>query len=144
MVRGIGEVGPVADARLCDCGCGASLEGLDRRRRFFSDACRKASKRKGSVPAVPAEDIPEVRDVQDALLLELTTLKVAHTYEGRVALGLARQLDDGSVRGAAYVALSKEVDRRVSALRLKADLPDDPVRSTQDAITDKRSHLRAV
>lgn len=93
---------------------------------------------------MPAEDIPEVRDVQDALLLELTTLKVAHTYEGRVALGLARQLDDGSVRGAAYVALSKEVDRRVSALRLKADLPDDPVRSTQDAITDKRSHLRAV
>lgn len=127
---------------MCDCGCGASLEGLDKRRRFFSDACRKASKRRGPVE----EPAPAVvcTKVSDALLLELTELRMVDRVEAQIALGLARQLDDGSVRGAAYVSLSKEVDRRLDALRLKAELPDDPARAAEEAVAAKRAQLRAV
>lgn len=128
--------------RVCDCGCGESLEGLHHKRRFFADACRKASKRKR--PAAAEEDLPPCTKVTDALDRELRKLGVADTYEGQVAMGLAAQLDDGSVRGAAYASLSKELDRRVDALRLKADVPDDPAREVAAAVADKRTLLRAV
>jgi hypothetical protein len=67
---------------------------------------------------------------------------VADSYEGRVALGIAAQLDRGTVVGAAYASLSKELDRRVDALRLKAERPGDPVRRISEALAEKRTHLK--
>lgn len=100
-----------------------------------------AHHRKGSAPAAdPAR--PPCTKVSDALLLELQKLNLVDTYEGQIALGLAAQLDDGSVKGAAYVSLSKEVDRRVAALRLKAERPDDPVKLRSEAVDARRANLR--
>lgn len=131
-------------SRTCDlAGCETSLEGMHVARRFCSDAHRKQSKHS---PAVVARDpgAPVETGVADALRAELEALDVAGTYEGRVALGIAAQLDRGVVAGAAYASLSKELDRRVDALRLKADLPDNPVAVIGASVEGKRSHLRSA
>jgi hypothetical protein len=85
-----------------------------------------------------ADDRP---NVGEALRTELEALGVADTYEGRVALGIASQLDNGTVAGAAYASLSKELDRRVDALRLKAVRTDDPAVVVKDRFAEKRAKL---
>lgn len=112
------------------------------RSKWCTEVCRKATERRGK-PAGSAGPSPSTA-VADALKVELTALKVIETYEATIAIGIARQLDDGTARGAAYVSLSKELDRKVDALRLKADLPDDPARVAADAVAAKRAALRAV
>lgn len=89
-----------------------------------------------TAPAAPA-----VEAVGDALRVELEKLEVADSYEGQVALGIARQLDNGTVAGAAYASLSKELDRRVDALRLKAEKADDPTRVVKGRFAEKRAAL---
>jgi len=74
---------------------------------------------------------------------EFTQLGVADLYEAEVAVGIARQLDSGVIAGAAYVSLSKELDRRVDALRLRAEKPDDPARAVKDRLAEKRLSLVA-
>lgn len=130
--------------RLCEF-CGGSLEGRRGNARFDTEACRKAFKRRPAAAvasAPPAE--PASTDVADALLKELTVLGLAETYEAAIAIKTARQLDNGTIVGTAFTSLSKELDRRVDALRLKAERPDDPVRAIRDSVADKQSHLRAV
>lgn len=83
-------------------------------------------------------------EVADALGAELERIGLAGTYEGRVAMGIASQLDHGNVVGAAYASLSKELDRRVDALRLKAEMPDDPARVLRERVEGKRAHLRSA
>jgi len=75
------------------------------------------------------------------LHVELEQLGVEATYEGRVALGIARQLDRGAVAGAAYASLSRELDRRVDALRLKAERSDDRVKVIRGRFAEKRSKM---
>ena len=132
----------MARARVCDlAGCDVSLVGMHPSRRFCTDTHRKAAKRKPSVAHPPR---PVSTAVLDALSKELEELEVADTYEGRIALGIAEQLDRGTVVGTAYASLSKELDRRVDALRLKADRPDEPVRVVTDSFESKRAHLRSA
>lgn len=129
--------------RQCDC-CGDPYEAKTKRSRFCSTNCRVAYSR-GARPTAPATPGPPVSTkVADALVQDLTTLGVVETYEAAIAIGMAKQLDSGTVQGSAYVSLSKEVDRRVDALRLKAEKPDDPVRLILGAVEEKQSHLRAV
>jgi hypothetical protein len=116
------------------------MEGRHPNAKYHSDGCRKAASRN---PGAPASE-PASTAVEDALAAELRQLGVYESYEGIVAINLAKQLDNGSVRGAAYASLSKELDRRVDALRLKAVRPDDRVKRIASAIEDKRSKLRAV
>lgn len=131
--------------RVCQFGpCRVSLDGAHPKRLFCTDVHRKASKRVGSGIGVPVFEGPVSTEVVDALGVELRQLGVADTYEGRVALGIAAQLDKGTVIGAAYASLSKELDRRVDALRLKAERPDDPVRLITGAVEEKRATLRSV
>ena len=120
---------------------GTTLEAFDRRRVYCSDACRKQAKRKPQ-PKIP--EIPPSTAVEDALRVELDMLAVTGTYEGNIALGIARQLDSGAAVGTAYVSLSKELDRKVDALRLKVERPDNPLALIGAAVAEKRSHLRAV
>jgi hypothetical protein len=108
--------------------------------------CRVANHR-GKPPTRPAPDSAQAAiplasaKVSAALESELSKLGVADTYEAAVALGLARQLDSGTVVGAAYVSLSKEIDRRVDGLRLRAELPEDPARDVRERLEAKRLRL---
>lgn len=95
-------------------------------------------------PAAAVLVAPACTEVADALGRELAALGLADHYEARIAVQLAGQLDDGSVRGAGFVSLSKELDRRVEALRLKAERPDDPTKRVHAAVEEKRAHLKAV
>lgn len=84
---------------------------------------------------------PTSTHVADALRVELDDLGVADTYEGVVALGIAEQLDAGSAVGTAYASLSRELDRRVDALRLKAVRKDDPAVVVRGLFAEKRRLL---
>lgn len=138
--------------RLCDA-CGDPYEAKTRRSKFCSTACRVAKSRerhRAAADADRAQDAPasvgEPRQppstkVKDQLLAELLRLGVAETYEASIAVGIAKQLDAGVVVGAAFVSLSKELDRRVDALRLKAERPDDPVVRIRGALEEHRLRL---
>lgn len=140
------------DTRACDY-CGVTYQPKTERSRFCKPDHRAAnSKAKKAGRPVPAAKQAATQqggsarntDIADRLARELTELGVADKYEAAVVVGLARQLDSGVVTGAAYVSLSKEVDRRVDALRLKAVRPDDPVRLILTAVEEKQAHLHAV
>lgn len=117
--------------------CGTSFEAKRPSKRF----CGRSSCRAGKRSVVTAPAAPAVEAVGDALRVELEKLEVADSYEGQVALGIARQLDNGTVAGAAYASLSKELDRRVDALRLKAEKADDPTRVVKGRFAEKRAAL---
>lgn len=131
----------MARQRVCDlAGCEVSLEGMHQSRRFCSDAHRKAAKR------APKTTVPTGRvstEIADRYRQEFASLGVLDTGEAHVALGIAVQLDDKVVQGAAYVSLSKELDRRVDALRLKGVQKDDPLTTIQTRVEAKQ-HLKAV
>ncbi|MCW2522882.1 MAG: hypothetical protein JWO63_1217 [Frankiales bacterium] len=133
---------PVTGPRLCS-GCDGPLVGRADK-RFCSDACRKRERRRlRVVPTSPDTTTAASTEVADRLLAELEQLGVAGSYEAQVALRVARQLDTGGAIGAAFVSLSKELDRRVAVLRLSAERPDDPTRLIHDRIARKQAHLRA-
>src|SRR5689334_16079657 len=99
--------------RVCDLKeCDESLEGMHVARRFCSDAHRKEAKRKPS--ATPTRQGGTA--IADRLRTQLEELGVLDTYEAQTTLGIAEQLDAKIVQGAAYVSLSKELDRRVDVL----------------------------
>lgn len=138
--------------RACDY-CGESYEAKTKQSRFHAPKCRvamhEARKTGRPVPATSQAAAPAAKpdrntDIADRLARELTELGVDGQYEAAVVVGLARQLDSGVVTGAAYVSLSKEVDRRVDALRLKAVRPDDPTETILGRVEEKQAHLRAV
>lgn len=128
-------------ARRCCETCGRSIEGKRPAARFCSDTCRKRVARSpGSAAAAVIED-QGATEVADALRLEIETLGVGAMYEARIALGIASQLDNGTVLGAAYASLSKELDRRVEALRMKVERPDDPAKAVKERLAEKRLRL---
>lgn len=132
--------------RACDS-CGDSYEAKTRRSKFCSTACRVAACRVRHAEAAQADaagtvvepTAPPSTKVGDALRAELRDLQVDGTYEGTIAIGIAKQLDGGHVLGTAYVSLSKELDRRVHALRLKAVRPDDPAAAVRLRLVEKRA-----
>lgn len=109
-------------------------------KRFCGETCRAAAF-KARQRGQRAGETPKSTDVADALSVELEQLEMAASYEGRVAVGIAQQLDNGTVVGAAYASLSKELDRRVDALRLKAERADDPAKVIRDRLEAKRAKL---
>lgn len=133
--------------RPCDF-CGNQYEAVRKNSRFCETKHRVAyAKAKQSGRPVPAEQPtapaePASTDVADRLERELRKLGVFDAYEAGVVLLMAQQLDSGRHSGAAFVSLSKEVDRRVDALRLKAERPDDPTRVIRDRVEEKQAHLR--
>lgn len=136
--------------RPCDF-CGRPYEALRKTSRFCETKHRvayaAAMKAGRPIPAVtqagvPAE--PMSTDVADRLERELRELGVFEKYEAAIVVGMAKQLDSGAMVGTAYVSLSKEVDRRVDALRLKAERPDDPLVAIRATVHEKQAHLRAV
>ena len=127
--------------------CGGDIRTTDRRARFCGPTCKSAA-HKARVKAAAAGAKPDGEPtkppsdkVQGPLGRELIELGVADTYEGAVALGLAAQLDGGTVMGTAYVSLSKELDRRVEELRRRAPAKDDATSATRDAVAEKRLRL---
>lgn len=137
--------------RPCDF-CGQQYEAKTKASRFCEVKHRVAfhEHTKAGKP-VPAADLtarasekPKRTEVADRLERELRELGVFDHYEAATVLYLAEQLDSGAMVGTAFVSLSKELDRRVDALRLKADRPDDPVRLILTAVEDKQAHLHAV
>ena len=129
----------MAPDRVCET-CGESLEGTHPRRRYCDAACKQAGFRKAHrAPARSSGARSSL--VADALRVELEKLGVVASYEAQIAVGIAGQLDSGTVVGAAYASLSKELDRRVDALRLSAERKDSPA---QAALAAKRAHLRSA
>lgn len=136
--------------RPCDF-CGQPYEALRKNSRFCETKHRvayaAAMKTGRPVPAQTSTATPPPptsTDVADRLERELRELGVFDQYEAGVVLLMAEQLDSGRHSGAAFVSLSKEVDRRVDALRLKAERPDDPLVAIRATVHEKQSHLRAV
>lgn len=128
--------------RACDQ-CGEPYEAKRSTSKYHSAACRVAANR-GTPPAElanPKGQTPASTDVADALLKELTLLGLADSYEAAIAIKTARQLDNGTIVGTAFTSLSKELDRRVDALRLKAERPDDPAREIRERFEEKRLRL---
>lgn len=131
--------------RNCDY-CGKVYDAKRDTSRFCETNHRVAFHKKGKRPlptAVAGSAAPPLArpDVGSKLAAEFEKLGVADTYEAGLALWLAGQLDSGTVTGTAGVSLSKELDRRVDVLRLKADRPDDPARAIQDRLEEKRLRL---
>lgn len=134
--------------RPCDS-CGDAYEAQTKRSKYCSTACRVAATRARQAEAARADAegtvvepaAPPSTKVADALRAELAKLEVDATYEGTIAIGIAKQLDGGHVVGSAYVSLSKELDRRVEALRLKAPRPADPAAQAKAAVQEKRLRL---
>ena len=125
--------------RACET-CGASLEGRRPAARFCDASCRMRKRRHPEIAAAVAP-VEVSTAVADALIEELERLDMAASYEGRVAVGIARQLDNGTVVGAAYASLSKELDRRVETLRVKAERGDDPAKVVKGRLEEKRARL---
>lgn len=131
--------------RACDL-CGLAYEAKRATSRFCSPKHRTAWA-KGRRPTSPIVPPPLVRDtlswpkVSESLARELAELGVLDTYEAAIALGTAKQLDSGVIVGAAYTSLSKELDRRVDALRLRGERLDDPARAIQARLEQKRLRL---
>jgi hypothetical protein len=127
------------DPRACDA-CGTIYQPKRATSRFCPNngACRVAYKR-GKRPPVEAPPVGDDEDaIAPALREEFEELGVLKHYEARTALKLARQLDSGAIVGSAFTSLSKELDRRVDALRLKGDLPnDDPGQAIQERFQEK-------
>jgi hypothetical protein len=119
--------------RACEH-CGGSLEGRRANARFDKESCRKAAKRK---PRPEPAAAPKSTVIADKLHAEFEQLGLLDSYEAQTALGIARQLDDKVVIGTAYVSLSKELDRRVDALRLKAVREDNPVTPLKASVQAK-------
>jgi hypothetical protein len=130
--------------RECDL-CGVIYEAQRRTSRFHDPNCRVAWSRGARPPAREAEAEEKPRmdstDVASRVERELAELRVADRYEAGIVVGIARQLDSGVVHGTAYVSLSKEVDRRMDALRLLAERPDDPVAKVEAQLHAHRLHL---
>jgi hypothetical protein len=133
--------------RACDL-CGEIYEAKRATSRFCKPAHRKAwatgARPTTDLPAAapdPADEAPTLPKVSDQLARELDKLKVLDTYEAAIALGLAKQLDSRVITGTAYTSLSKELDRRVDALRLKAERPDDPVAMIRGQLDEHRLQL---
>jgi hypothetical protein len=138
------------DPRACDY-CGTAYQPKTAKSRYCHPnhrvAAYKAAKAGRPMPArlgppmggPPAADPrqPPSTQVADAITRELEQLALADTYEGTVAIGLAKQLDSGVIVGSAYVSLSKELDRRVDALRLRAPRPDDPAQVARAQVEEK-------
>ncbi len=124
--------------------CGKTYTPKRSDSKTCGPTCR-SRKARGLPPTVGAKTIPTgtvSTDIAGLLQTDLTKLGVFDSYEARTALGIALQLDEKVVQGAAYVSLSKELDRRVDALRLKAERPDDPTRVIRERIEEKQQHLR--
>lgn len=135
--------------RTCDF-CGDLYEPKTKASRFCKDQHRvsfhKANKAGRVIPAeaATAPAVPAKTDVADRLKRELVTLGVFEQYEAAVVVQMAEQLDSGKIVGTAYVSLSKEVDRRVDALRLKAVRQDDPAQQVLGRVEEKKALLHAV
>lgn len=137
--------------RRCD-ECGEPYEAKRARSRFCGVNCRNAYGRRpaeqraaaGPPAGSIAAGLPLVArstTIADRLQAELEKLGVGGRYEAGIVVGLAEQLDQRAVTGAAYVSLSKEVDRRVEALRMAAERPDDPAVAIQHRLEQKRLRL---
>lgn len=135
--------------RACDL-CGTVYEAKRATSRFHAPKCRKAwatgarPKPAPVAPAPPAPTGPVLDGVVDRVTQELTALGVVNHTEAGIVIGIAKQLDSNTITGTAYVSLSKEFDRRLDALRLKADRPDDPAAAVRERVEAKRAELRAV
>jgi hypothetical protein len=131
--------------RACDL-CGSLYEAKRKTSRFCKPAHRtawaKGARPKADLPApVKDEDDSALPKVSESLARELRELGVLDTWESAVALRLAKQLDSGVITGTAYTSLSKDLDRRVDALRLKAERPDDPARAIAERLEQKQLRL---
>lgn len=131
--------------RECDL-CGKPYEAKRANSRFCEPKHRtawaKGVRPAAQLPSTDASSTPPKPDVGAKLAAEFRTLGVEGTYEAGMALWLAGQLDTGTITGTAGVAMSRELDRRVDALRLRAELPNDPARDIRERLEDK--HLRLV
>jgi hypothetical protein len=132
--------------RACDL-CGKLYEAKRSTSRFCEPKHRtawaKGARPKVDLPA-PSDDKPPPPpkpDVGAKLAAEFKQLGVADTYEAGMALWLAGQLDTGTITGTAGVSMSKELDRRVEVLRLKAERPDDPGRAITERFEEKQLRL---
>lgn len=135
--------------RACDK-CGDEYEAKTARSRFCDVNCRTAfhkAEKAGVVQQLPPSPgagptgPPDDELIAPALRAEFDELGVLGLYEARTALRLARQLDSGVIVGAPFTSLSKELDRRVDALRLKAVRPDDPAAAVKERLAGKRLRL---
>lgn len=133
--------------RACDL-CGTLYEAKRATSRFHEPKCRVAwakGKRPTAQPSTPsaprASTAPVLDGVADRVTQELTRLGVVDHTEAGIVIGIAKQLDSNAIIGAAYVSLSKEFDRRLDALRLKAERVDDPARVVKDRLEAKRLRL---
>lgn len=128
--------------RQCDL-CGKTYEAKRATSRFCEPKHRtawaKGARPSAAAPAPRPDDDSE--NIAPALRAEFDKLGVLEMYEARTALRLARQLDSGTIVGAAFTSLSKELDRRVDALRLKGDLPGDPGQAIEERFEEKRLRL---
>lgn len=127
--------------RACDC-CAKLYEAKRETSRFCHVNCRTAYSRGKRPPTElpkPPDEAPGRHRVANALRRELESLGVAESYEGEIALGLADQLGNGTITGTQYVSLSKELDRRVESLRMKAERPDDPAKALRDELAERRA-----
>jgi hypothetical protein len=125
--------------RQCACGCGTFLTGRSDK-KYATGACSKRARRQSAAEA-PASSLPPATDIADALRSELIDLGLVRTPEAMIALGLAAQLDGGRVIGSQFVSLSRELDRRVDALRLRGERPDDPAVLIQRRLEAKQLRL---
>lgn len=128
--------------RECDL-CGTTYEAKRTTSRFHDPKCRVAWA-KGKRPTASPQSTPEndeSENIAPALREEFAALGVLSVYEARTALKLARQLDSGAIVGAAFTSLSKELDRRVDALRLKAERPDDPIAKIRGDLQEHQLRL---
>lgn len=130
--------------RACDS-CRDPYEAKTARSRFCSTACRMAASRARAAGSGSSEPVdlppPPTPAVGAKLAAEFQQLGVADTYEAGMALWLAGQLDSGTITGTAGVSMSKELDRRVDILRLRAELPHDPAREIRERLEGKRLRL---
>lgn len=90
-----------------------------------------------ALPERPARTV-----ISDAVRVEIEQLGVGESYESALTLGIAGQLDREPVGGAAYAALSRELDRRVDLLRVRALAKNgDATASSRASVAEKRLRL---
>lgn len=121
----------LADSRVCACGCGQPIRG-DRRKRFFSDACRMRVNR-GDVIPLRSEALGDGPLVASARA-ELDELGITESLLGQTVLALAARMDVGNETGAALSALAKQMGATMAEARASAARPASPV----DQLRQKR------
>lgn len=130
----------MATSRLCKCGCGISLDGLDRRRQYANDTHRKRVSRGQGAGGKGEGPTPSTvwRDAAKEALSRLTDVPLLDRVEIEQT---AARLDELPATSAGFAQLVKHLKASMADLERRQPRVGDPAELAKQALAEKRLKL---